>query len=88
MSPQFVDFDADGRLDIVAGIFDGSPHLARGTDKGWSKPEQILDKNGARIVLNAFWNFESAPAKYTSGESFIFARFASHANSTNSSDRW
>jgi hypothetical protein len=59
MSPQFVDFDADGKLDIVAGIFDGSPHLARGTDKGWGKPEQILDHDGARIVLNQFWNFDT-----------------------------
>jgi hypothetical protein len=53
-----VDFDADGRLDIVAGIYDGSPHLVRGTEKGWGKPEQILDREGARIVLNAFWNFD------------------------------
>jgi hypothetical protein len=59
MSPQFVDFDGDGRLDIVAGIFDGSPHLVRGTEKGWAKPEQILDRNGKRIVLNAFWNFDT-----------------------------
>ncbi len=59
MSPQFVDFDADGKLDIVAGIFDGSPHLARGAAKGWGAPEQILDENGARIVLNAFWNFDT-----------------------------
>lgn len=58
MSPQFVDFDGDGRLDIVAGIFDGSPHLVRGTEKGWAKPEQILDSKGDRIVLNAFWNFD------------------------------
>jgi len=58
MSPQFVDFDGDGRLDIVAGIFDGSPHLVRGTEKGWGKPEQILDSKGDRIVLNAFWNFD------------------------------
>lgn len=57
MSPQFVDFDGDGRLDIVAGIFDGSPHLVRGTEKGWAKPEQIFDSKGDRIVLNAFWNF-------------------------------
>ena len=59
MSPQFVDFDADGKLDIVAGIFDGSPHLARGDGKGWNQPEQILDATGKRIVLNKFWNFDT-----------------------------
>jgi hypothetical protein len=59
MSPQFVDFDADGQIDIVAGIFDGSPHLVRGSAKGWGKPEQILDRDGQRIVFNAFWNFDS-----------------------------
>ncbi|MFY9342322.1 MAG: FG-GAP-like repeat-containing protein [Planctomycetota bacterium] len=59
MSPQFVDFDADGKLDIVAGIFDGSPHLVRGTAQGFGQPEQIRDRDGARIVLNAFWNFDT-----------------------------
>ena len=59
MSPQFVDFDADGKLDIVLGIFDGSPHLVRGTDKGWAAPEQILDQDGNRIVFNQFWNFDA-----------------------------
>jgi len=59
MSPQFVDFDADGQLDIVAGIFDGSPHLVRGSKAGWGKPEQIFDKDGQRIVGNAFWNFDT-----------------------------
>ncbi len=59
MSPQFVDFDADGQLDIVAGIFDGSPHLVRGSAKGWGAPEQILDRDGQRIVGNAFWNFDA-----------------------------
>jgi hypothetical protein len=59
MSPQFVDFDADGKLDIVAGIFDGSPHVALGTDKGWQQPQQILDASGQRIVFNQFWNFDT-----------------------------
>ncbi len=59
MSPQFVDFNADGHLDIVAGIFDGSPHVAFGDGKGWQQPVSILDKEGARIVMNDFWNFDT-----------------------------
>ncbi|MFO1078171.1 MAG: FG-GAP-like repeat-containing protein [Planctomycetota bacterium] len=60
MSPQFVDFDHDGSIDIVAGIFDGSPHLARGTAAGFAKPEQILDRDGRRIMMNMFWNFDTS----------------------------
>jgi len=59
MSPQFVDFDHDGSIDIVAGTFDGSPHVAYGTDQGWKQPEQILDQKGERILLNQFWNFDT-----------------------------
>ena len=59
MSPQFVDFDADGNLDIVAGTFDGSPHVAYGTGKGWKQPVSILDRDGQRILLNQFWNFDT-----------------------------
>jgi hypothetical protein len=59
MSPQFADFDSDGRLDLVVGIFDGSPHVALGSPEGFGAPQQILDRDGARIVLNAFWNFET-----------------------------
>ncbi len=64
MSPQFVDFDADGMLDIVAATFDGSPHLARGSATGYAQPEQVLDREGARIVMNQFWNHDSKPEKW------------------------
>ncbi len=59
MSPQFVDFNGDGHLDIVAGIFDGSPHVAFGGAAGFAQPQQILDREGQRIVMNQFWNFET-----------------------------
>jgi len=58
MSPQFVDFDNDGQLDIVAGTFDGSPHVALGGSEGWQQPATILDGKGQRIMLNQFWNDE------------------------------
>ncbi len=59
MSPQFVDFDADGQLDIVAGTFSGSPHVALGSKEGFAQPRQILDSEGRRIVLNQFWDFDN-----------------------------
>ncbi|NNC88613.1 MAG: VCBS repeat-containing protein [Akkermansiaceae bacterium] len=58
MSPQFVDFNADGKDDIVAGTFDGSPHLALAAGKGWKKPEHILDAKGQRIMMNQYWHYE------------------------------
>jgi len=59
MSPQFVDFNKDGQIDIVAGTFSGSPYLAIGTAKGFEQPDQIRDRDGERILLNQFWNYET-----------------------------
>jgi len=58
MSPQFVDFDGDGRLDIVAGTFGGSPYVALGGERGYAQPEMINDAKGQRIVLNHYWDFD------------------------------
>lgn len=59
MSPQFVDYDADGDLDLVAGTFDGSPHLARRDGDAFLQPEQILDAEGVRIVLHQYWDHDA-----------------------------
>ena len=59
MAPQFVDFNADGHLDIVTGTFDGSPHISYGSKDGFTEPERFLDKNGRRIMLGQFWNYET-----------------------------
>lgn len=57
MAPQFVDFNADGNIDIVTGTFDGSPHVALGTGKGFAKPGHILMADDSRIMLSAYWDF-------------------------------
>ncbi|HMS16489.1 MAG TPA: VCBS repeat-containing protein [Planctomycetota bacterium] len=59
MSPQFVDWNGDGHLDIVAGTFSGSPYVALGGEKGFTPPVEILDAKGQRIVINQFWNLET-----------------------------
>jgi hypothetical protein len=60
MSPQFVDYDSDGDLDIVAATFSGSPYVALAGDAGHATPQMILDREGARIVGHQFWNYETA----------------------------
>ena len=57
MSPQAVDFNADGFIDLLAGTFDGSIHVAFGSENGFKKPVHVLDRNGDRILLNKFWNY-------------------------------
>ncbi|MGE0141997.1 MAG: FG-GAP-like repeat-containing protein [Planctomycetota bacterium] len=59
MSPQFVDYDSDGDLDIVAATFSGSPYVALRDDDGFATPQMILDRAGARIVGNQFWNYDT-----------------------------
>ena len=59
MGSQFVDFNADGRIDYFTATFDGSPHVAYGTAEGFAEPVRILDKNGKRVMLDQFWDYDA-----------------------------
>ncbi|MEZ6059803.1 MAG: FG-GAP-like repeat-containing protein [Planctomycetaceae bacterium] len=59
MAPQFVDFNADGHVDIFTATFDGSPHVAYGSKDGFDRPQRILDANGERVLLTQFWNYDT-----------------------------
>ena len=65
MAPQFVDFNADGHIDIVTGTFDGSPHVSYGSAKGFGAPQHILAKDGSRIILKQYWDFDAEAWKDT-----------------------
>jgi hypothetical protein len=59
MAPQFVDFNADGITDIFTATFDGSPWVAYGSKDGFKQPEIIKDKNGKRVILSQFWDYDA-----------------------------
>ena len=60
MGSQFVDFNADGKIDLFTATFDGSPHVALGVEGGgFAEPHRILDKNGKRILLGQFWDYDA-----------------------------
>lgn len=58
MQPQFVDFNADGHTDIVTATFDGSPWVSYGSAKGFLAPRTILDKDGKRMWLCQFYDWD------------------------------
>ena len=51
MLPQFVDFNADGFVDIVTGTYDGMAHVSMGNANGFTTPTYILDRDEKRIGL-------------------------------------
>ncbi|MGE3166616.1 MAG: FG-GAP-like repeat-containing protein [Planctomycetota bacterium] len=58
MAPQFVEFSGDRHLDIVTATFDGSAHVAFGSEGGFLAPEHILDSKGHRVLLAQYWDYE------------------------------
>ena len=59
MGSQFVDLNADGRVDYLSATFDGSPHVSYGVKGGFSQPVRLKDASGQRIIIGHFWNYES-----------------------------
>jgi hypothetical protein len=59
MGSQFVDYNADGITDLFAATFDGSPWVALGTKEGFKQPEIIKDKNGERVMLSQYWDYDA-----------------------------
>ena len=51
-----MDFDNDGKQDIVAGGYMGVPFFIRGTAKGWAEPEILRDRDGKHLEAGSFWN--------------------------------
>ncbi len=66
MGPQFVDFNGDGHIDIFTATFDGSPWVSLGSKEGFQKPEHIKDKEGNRVILARYWDYEAK--KWTSAD--------------------
>lgn len=59
MGSQFVDLNADGRIDYVTATFDGSPHVAYGAEGGgFEEPVHLFDVNGKRVMLEQYWDFD------------------------------
>jgi hypothetical protein len=59
MGPQFVDFDADGHLDIVTATFEGHAFVVRGGESGWQSPEHIRDAAGNPIGIGLYYDMEA-----------------------------
>lgn len=43
---------------MIAGVFDGSPHVALGGKTGFQKPEMLKDSQGRRIVLGFYYDYD------------------------------
>ncbi|MGE0434983.1 MAG: FG-GAP-like repeat-containing protein [Planctomycetota bacterium] len=66
MCPQFVDFNADGHIDIITATFEGTAFIVAGSEAGWKTPEHLTDAQGRHIVLSLYYDFVAR--KYDNAE--------------------
>lgn len=71
LRPQLVDFNSDGRKDLIAGGFGGQCCYTPGTEAGFGAPITIQDENGNDGGLGKHYNFEKN--KYDSMDPMPFA---------------
>ena len=68
MGSQFVDLNADGRLDYLSATFDGSPHVSWGGEAGFAEPVRLVDGAGERLLVSYYWDYDE-DAHLTTGRS-------------------
>ncbi len=59
--PQGVDLNADGKLDLVSGCFEGGVYVLFGEGEGkYAEPAKLLDKEGTWLRLGQYWDDEAS----------------------------
>ena len=75
MTPQLVDFNADGYQDMVMATFEGTAFLVQGTRDGFKDPVHIKDKQDSLIRISMYWNLDDSEYQYVDrsadGEDYV-----------------
>ncbi len=54
-----MDLNGDGLQDALFGSFSGVPQWSAGAADGFGEPGDVTDKNGNKVLIADFWNFET-----------------------------
>lgn len=65
VSPQFVDFNGDGNIDLLCASFAGYPFIFYGNNDGsFNEPVALKDKSGNYITLGYYWDYDLEKYKF------------------------